>query len=402
MAAEITPEILIVDDEKFTHALLVKALGELNVRTVSVFSGQEALDTVAMHDFSVVLMDLRMPGMDGIETARKIRNTPRTSDLPIIFVTAVTGDEEKAREAYELGAVDFLFKPVSAAVLRSKVSVFGELFKRRKELQQRNEQYRDILEAVAEGLLTLDLDWNVVEANDSACLMFGYSHDEIQGRHLSDLLSLEAEDLVTKVNDLLETTVSFEIEARGHKRDQSCFWVEFKGSIFMFGGAPHVLAVTHNITPHKEAESRFSQSHSAEGLLEQDRTYQIEELESKLEHLKQMHGCIMETWPTPLFFTNAHGKYLDCNHEFAALFGMPPERVTGMYHQELHPREVSVFFQQKDRELLADMKRQEFEITIFSPSGARNRFRAYRCIFPGPENGNMDIITVLEPAKDCQ
>src|SRR6185369_17606095 len=101
-------------------------------------SGEEALSAVLKGDFAVVLLDVRMPGLDGFETARLIRGRERSRHTPIIFLTGYDLNRLSAEEAYALGAVDYLVKPLVPAALRAKVAGFVELFRlRRLEVERR-------------------------------------------------------------------------------------------------------------------------------------------------------------------------------------------------------------------------------------------------------------------------
>lgn len=121
--------ILLVDDRPDKLLTLGAALAPLGREVVSVSSGHDALRQLLQDDFAVVLLDVNMPGMDGFETARLIRQRPRNRQTPIIFVTSY-GDDIHSLQAYSLGAVDFMMSPVSPEVLRSKVGVFLALHER--------------------------------------------------------------------------------------------------------------------------------------------------------------------------------------------------------------------------------------------------------------------------------
>jgi signal transduction histidine kinase len=138
-----TGDILVVDDNRPNLVAIEAALGELSGRVVRAQSGQEALRLVLNQDFTVILLDVQMPGMGGIETARLIRSRDRSAHTPIIFVTGYQQDDQQILAAYQLGAVDFLSKPIVAEVLRAKVSVFVELDKRNKALARQAEQLRE-------------------------------------------------------------------------------------------------------------------------------------------------------------------------------------------------------------------------------------------------------------------
>jgi signal transduction histidine kinase len=135
-------EILLVDDDA-TNLLALQALLEpLGQAVLRARSGKEALRLVLEHDPSVIVLDVRMPGMDGFETARRIRARERSRHVPIIFLTGVSTETASAFRGYEVGAVDYLMKPVVPDVLRSKVSVFVELHRKNAALARAQAQLR--------------------------------------------------------------------------------------------------------------------------------------------------------------------------------------------------------------------------------------------------------------------
>src|SRR5262245_6378806 len=105
-------------------------------------SGEEALRLVLKHDFAVILLDVRMPGIDGFETARMIRGRERSRLTPIIFLTAAADEMTSMFRGYEVGAVDYLMKPVVPDVLKSKVAVFVELFRKTERLRESEDKLR--------------------------------------------------------------------------------------------------------------------------------------------------------------------------------------------------------------------------------------------------------------------
>jgi signal transduction histidine kinase len=121
-------KILVVDDTADKRVALEAILRDLEVEIVQATSGAEALRRLLREDFAVVLLDVRMPGMDGFETAALIRRRPRTAQVPIIFITAF-GEETHVARGYSLRAVDYLLTPVVPDVLRTKVAVFVELYR---------------------------------------------------------------------------------------------------------------------------------------------------------------------------------------------------------------------------------------------------------------------------------
>ena len=138
--------ILIVDDDATKRFALRTILAPLDEDVVEASSGADALRQLLRHEFAVVLLDVRMPIMDGFETAQLIRQRPRSELTPIIFVTALDQAETDMGRGYTLGAVDFVFAPVVPAIMRAKVSVFVELYRAQQELRR----YRTQLETLVE------------------------------------------------------------------------------------------------------------------------------------------------------------------------------------------------------------------------------------------------------------
>src|SRR5881296_2891392 len=136
-----TPSILIVDDSRDKLVALESILVDLRVNIVKARSGKEALRRLLAEDFAVVLLDVRMPGMDGFETATLIRERSKTAHTPIIFITAF-GDETHVARGYSLKAVDYILTPVVPDVLRTKVSVFVELFRATAEVKRQADSLR--------------------------------------------------------------------------------------------------------------------------------------------------------------------------------------------------------------------------------------------------------------------
>jgi signal transduction histidine kinase len=122
----------VVDDRHEQRVTLSAALASLDIELVQATSGRDALRCLLYRDFAVVLLDVNMPDMDGFETAALIRGRKRSETTPIIFMTA-DADDARAARAYSLGAVDYILTPIDSDVLRSKVAVFVELFRRTEE-----------------------------------------------------------------------------------------------------------------------------------------------------------------------------------------------------------------------------------------------------------------------------
>ena len=138
--------ILVVDDDATKRFALRTILAPLDENVIEASSGADALRQLLRNEFAVVLLDVRMPIMDGFETAQLIRQRPRSELTPLIFVTALDQAETDMGRGYVLGAVDFVFAPVVPAIMRAKVTVFVELYRAQQELRR----YRTQLETLVE------------------------------------------------------------------------------------------------------------------------------------------------------------------------------------------------------------------------------------------------------------
>jgi PAS domain S-box-containing protein len=138
--------VLLVDDDE-RNLLAVQSILEDLGEVVPARSGEEALRHLLKGEFAVILLDVYMPGMDGYETARLIREREQTKGIPIVFLSAVNKEAEHLLRGYSMGAVDYVFKPVDPVVLRSKIAVFVDLFAKTKEIERKARQEQALLDA---------------------------------------------------------------------------------------------------------------------------------------------------------------------------------------------------------------------------------------------------------------
>src|SRR5215472_14430494 len=191
-AADPRMKILLVDDTPENLVSLEAALEGLGEELVLARSGKEALRFLLNDDFAVILLDVRMPEMDGFETAELIRSRPRSRQVPILFLTGYRNEEHLFR-GYDLGAVDFLFKPIVPEVLRSKVAVFVELGRsnmklkeqadalrqQAEELQKAEQKFRGLFEAAPDAMVMCRADGEIVMVNSRTEAVFGVRRDKL-------------------------------------------------------------------------------------------------------------------------------------------------------------------------------------------------------------------------------
>ncbi|GAB2573853.1 response regulator [Dyella jejuensis] len=164
--------ILIVDDDE-RNLLALKTVLEDLADVVVAKSGEEALRHLLKGEFAVILLDVYMPGIDGYETAKIIRDREQTKRIPIVFLSAVNKETEHQMRGYSMGAVDYVFKPVEPIVLRSKVAVFVDLFQTTREMQHKASQAQELLQANMRAhteLLRAEQELRQVEQRQAAIL----------------------------------------------------------------------------------------------------------------------------------------------------------------------------------------------------------------------------------------
>ena len=273
--------ILVVDDEPKNLFAVEAVLSGLGGSLVTALSGREALRHLLNRDFAAILLDVQMPDLDGFQTAAIIRERDRCRHVPIIFITAISKGSEHVRLGYSLGAVDYVFKPFEAEILRSKLNVFMELFRNRESVRRQAEQLRAleerrlaaevlesvrrqnelILNAVGEGICGFDGDGRVVFVNPAACRITGFRRDELIGQPAHSLLHhtrADGRDCASEDCDLYSI-----MRGRGaHGVDGEILWrkdgtsipIEGMGTVLREGHALVSVMVFRDVTERRQIE----------------------------------------------------------------------------------------------------------------------------------------------------
>ncbi|WP_456412391.1 response regulator [Thiolapillus sp.] len=197
-------KLLVVDDNQhnlFTLRSLVSR--HMDVEMLEAESGKEALELArANPDIDLIILDVQMPEMDGFETARMLKLYKKTSEIPVIFLTAAFKTEEFQQKGYDVGAADYLLKPIDDNQLLNKISTYFRLIEkerelnrmleqkvaeRTRELYQANQHLENILRYMGEALLVLTPQGNIRQVNPAACEMLGYDAQELEGMSIGDV-----------------------------------------------------------------------------------------------------------------------------------------------------------------------------------------------------------------------
>jgi diguanylate cyclase (GGDEF)-like protein/PAS domain S-box-containing protein len=243
--------ILVVDDNPSKRLSIIAVLEPLGHEIVEAASGEAALRGVMKRPYAVILIDVRMPEMDGYETARMIHLRKDCESTPIIFITAHMRDEPDT-VAYASGAVDFIRAPIVPGVLRAKVAIFVELYEKSRALERSLSQFRDgeaharsVLDNVADGIVTLSADGVIQSFNRAASELFGYSEREAIGQPFSMMVGpMHPGDFATHADakrQIFSTPGSRSAESVGRRRDGSTFTMELSLSdVELASGRIHI------------------------------------------------------------------------------------------------------------------------------------------------------------------
>ena len=285
MSTEPAANLLIVDDDPKSLLAMEALLSGPGRNIVTAASGQEALRQLLRREFAVILMDVRMPDMDGFETADFIRQSERLRHIPIIFLSAIDTLETDVYRGAAKGAVDYLFKPVVPEVLKAKVSVFVDLFHmnerlKRKAVEQSEERFRLLVESMQDyAIFMLDPDGRVTSWNAGAERIEGFHQEEIIGEPFARFYTDEDQRLGLPMQALRYAAANGRREQEGWRvrKDGARFWANTIVSALLDERRSLVgfSVVTRDLTERKQVEEVLRES---EAKLRQ----QAQELEQQL------------------------------------------------------------------------------------------------------------------------
>lgn len=236
--------LLLVDDRPENLVALEAVLGNEGLDLIKAASGNDALRQTLKQDFALVLLDVQMPGMDGFETAELMRSNPKTRHLPIIFVTAGMKDIQQQFKGYELGAVDYLIKPFDPHILQSKVNVFCELYRQRRqiesnqlllesrirervsELRESEERFHMLATHAPVGIYQIDTEGNCLFVNRRWCEIAGLAAADTAGQGWTQTIHPDDWDAVAAIwRGALPPDGEWSMDYRFIRPDGKIIWV---------------------------------------------------------------------------------------------------------------------------------------------------------------------------------
>jgi PAS domain S-box-containing protein len=328
-----SPSVLLVDDQPARLLTYESLLSGVGVTCVRALSGEEALSRLLKQSFALILLDVSMPGMDGFETARLIREHPRFERTPIIFVTGVHVSALDCLRGYEVGAIDYISVPVVPEILRSKVALLVELYRRRKELEALNRtleatraqldierhaeqreseaRYRAIFENPMALTVVLRavrdeageiIDWEYLEANQNALRVFDRTYDQLIGKRLSVALPERVPQLMALSTRTLTTGTPqrYEMSAGGTNFVMCLF--PMSQDVLVSSG----FDITARVQAEQETQRLFAHDRAE----------------------KEWLAAVLDSMNEEVYFTDTDRKYTYANPAAMREFGH--ERVAGI------------------------------------------------------------------------
>ncbi len=288
--------ILLVDDQPENLRTLEAVLEPLGYPLRTASSGHGALRMLLEQDFAMILLDVRMPGLDGFETAELIKERTRTRDVPIVFLTAARDEVSEIARGYGVGAVDYVLKPFDPDLLRSKVAVFAELEASRRALKRSEALLSGAFESAPIGKTVLDAEGRIVRSNPAFARLVGREPGELNGIAVIDLCELEDRPaLAATLQDVArarpgrvgadQPTVDVRLRSSGGSE----VWVAMVASAIEATefAEPLLLAQWVDLTVRRRAEQD-----RAELLLEQAARVQAESVAERLSKLQELTSLL--------------------------------------------------------------------------------------------------------------
>ncbi len=395
--------ILLVDDNLENLLALRSILEDLDQNLVAVRSGEEALIRLRQDEFAVVLLDTQMPGLDAFQTAKLIRKE-NLRQIPIIFMTALEGDRSHLEEAYSLGSVDSLVKPLVPVIVRAKVAGFVELFEmkqqarrqaeqlrmvenrvaeRTAELVEANEFLKALLENVQTGVVACDSDGVLTLFNGVTRALHGVPEEPIPPEQWAGRYCLYQPDGETpmakedvplyralqgeRVQDAEMVIAPVGVPARTVLTSGQAFFDAH-------GKKLGAVASMQDITARKQAEAALRQAHDELEERVEQRTEELGRANAALKESEEKLRLLADTIPQLAWMARPDGHIFWYNRRWYEYTGTMPEQMEGWGWQTVHdPNELPKVLERWQGSIASG---EPFDM-VFPLKGADDTFRPF-------------------------
>lgn len=313
--------ILLVDPQADDLQALEAMLAGVDANLIKATSREDALQKVSEVEFAVVLVDVGLPGSGGFEIAKRIHSQAKSRLTPVIFLAGGEIDRQQLEQAYALGAVDLLAKPLTPAIVRAKVAGFIQLYLEKEQAKRQAEQYRRLVESTTDyAIFMLDPEGRIVTWNPGAQRIKGYLADEIIGQHFSRFYTHDALESGWPAYELkvANEVGRFEDEGWRLRKDGSKFWANVvitalrdeSGKLLGFS------KVTRDLTERKRAEEALRLSE------------------------QRFRSLVESTTDYAIFMLDPEGRVATWNTGARRIKGYSAEEIVGQHFSRFYPREA--------------------------------------------------------------
>lgn len=292
--------ILAVDDNPnnlFTLKALLSSVE--NIHIYEALSGEEALESALSKEVDLILLDIQMPGLDGFEVAKLLKLKQKTKNIPIVFLTAIFKSEEFFEKGYEVGAVDYLTKPIDDNLLLNKIKMYQNLYIKEKtaeeEMKKRVESekiFQSVFQFSGIGIAIADTDYKIINANVKFEKILGYENSFLIGKKMEELT--HQDDIKSSENNLKslksKKEISFSMEKRYIKKDGESIYGKVTVSTVRDGNGDIInfIIMLDDLSEYKKLED------------EKKRKEQLLIQQSRMAEMGEMIGSIAHQWRQPL------------------------------------------------------------------------------------------------------
>jgi two-component system cell cycle sensor histidine kinase/response regulator CckA len=388
MSSEPTANILVVDDDLKTLSAMEALLSGPGRHIVTAFSGTEALRHLLREDFALILMDVRLPVMDGFETAALIRQRERFRYTPIIFISAIDTLETDVFRGVASGAVDYLFKPVVPQVLQAKVSVFVDLFRKNEQLKeqavrQSEERFRLVVESLQDyAVFMMDPDGRVSTWNLGAERIGGWKQQEVVGELFGKFYLPQDQEQGLPALALKEAAAEGRYEEEGWRvrKDGSRFWANLVVTALRgeHGTLVGFSAIIRDLTERKRAEEELKRLNAE---LERRFAEKAAELGHTIGEREKLQAQLLQAQKMESIGTLAGGIAHDINNLLNVISGYASSMLDGRTDRAKVTENVGVIKEMVERgaalvqQLLAMARKTELKFEPVQINSALERLQ---------------------------
>jgi PAS domain S-box-containing protein len=357
-------DILIIDDEIPNLKLLTEYLSQAGYRVRPTEKPQQAIDSALAKPPALILLDVRMPEMDGFEVCKRLKQDERTRDIPIIFVSALQDVKDKVR-GFEAGGVDYITKPFQEPEVLARVRTHMELrnmqlnlesmiAKRTAEVIEREQRFRATFEQAAVGIAHVSPEGMFLRINKKFCDIVGYSEDEMLALTFQDITHPEdLDDDLDYIRQVLDKEIeTYSMDKRYYRKDGSTVWVNLTVSLLFDkeSNPKYFVSVIKDISDRKQAEIALAKAH--------------DELEKRVKERTAQLQTIIDNVQAFVFMKDLNCRYLLVNKFYEEAVGVKQEGALGNTDFEIFSKALADQIVSVDQKVMSGGEKQTFEEEI--------------------------------------